>query len=236
MAAEMGPDDLTMRAVAHRMRLQDPPVWRVLPYGRTDILFLVAADLQMGHTKAVATHDGLHKRTARARVEAHLARMLAFDFEPPVKEWRRAGPELDAPAARRSRRGAARPVRADRERPWPSGRRGLGALREHLQRRLRDGLDARASHNGARRAAAGGLPGPPKAGTRLMLLMLERRWIDGPMASKGRWAGLGWAPGVAARRRAARQQWLACQRAARSPTPPWSANGNAEYGTGLGSS
>jgi len=32
----------------------------------------------------------LHKRTARARVEAHLSRMLAFDFELGVKEWRRA--------------------------------------------------------------------------------------------------------------------------------------------------
>src|SRR5262249_5548063 len=38
----------------------------------------------------VAKHPDLHKRTARARVEAHLARMLAFDFEPAVKEWRRA--------------------------------------------------------------------------------------------------------------------------------------------------
>jgi len=28
----------------------------------------------------------------RARVEAHLARMLAFDFEAGVKEWRRAWP------------------------------------------------------------------------------------------------------------------------------------------------
>lgn len=90
MAAEMGPDELTMRAVAHRMGLQDPQVWRVLPKGRADILFLVAADQLMRQTKAVAKHDGLRKRTARARVEAHLARMLAFDFEPGVKEWRRA--------------------------------------------------------------------------------------------------------------------------------------------------
>jgi hypothetical protein len=90
MAAEMGPDELTMRAVAHRMGLQDPQVWRVLPKGRADILFLVAADLQMRQTKAVAKHDGLRKRTARARVEAHLAQLLAFDFEPGVKEWRRA--------------------------------------------------------------------------------------------------------------------------------------------------
>jgi len=90
MAAEMGPDELTMRAVAHRMALQDPQIWRVLPKGRADILFLVAADLQTRQAKAVAKHDGLRKRTARARVEAHLVRMLAFDFQPGVKEWRRA--------------------------------------------------------------------------------------------------------------------------------------------------
>ena len=90
MAAEMGPDELTMRAVAHRMGLQDPQIWRVLPKGRADILFLVAADLQARQTKAVAKHDGLHRRTARGRVEAHLARMLAFDFQPEVKAWRRA--------------------------------------------------------------------------------------------------------------------------------------------------
>jgi hypothetical protein len=65
-------------------------VWRVLPKGRANILFLVAANLQTRRTKAVAKHDGLRKRTARARVEVHLARMLAFDFEPGVKEWRRA--------------------------------------------------------------------------------------------------------------------------------------------------
>ena len=29
-------------------------------------------------------------RTTRAGVEAHLARMLAFDFEPGLNEWRRA--------------------------------------------------------------------------------------------------------------------------------------------------
>jgi hypothetical protein len=52
--------------------------------------FFVAANLQIRQAAAVATHDGLRKRTARARVEAHLARMLAFDFEPGVKEWRRA--------------------------------------------------------------------------------------------------------------------------------------------------
>jgi AcrR family transcriptional regulator len=90
MAAEMGPDELTMRAVAHRMGLQDPQIWRVLPKGRSDILCLVAADLQTRQAEAVAQHPGLHQRTARARVEAHLARMFAFDFQPGVKEWRRA--------------------------------------------------------------------------------------------------------------------------------------------------
>jgi hypothetical protein len=90
MAAEIGPGELTMRAAAHRMGLQDLQVWRVLPKGRADILFLVAADLQMRQTKAVAKHNGLRKRTARARVEAHLAQMLAFDLMPQVKEWRRA--------------------------------------------------------------------------------------------------------------------------------------------------
>jgi hypothetical protein len=60
LAAEMGPDELTMRAVAHRMGLQDPQIWRVLPKGRSDILFLVAADLQMRQTKAVAKHPALH--------------------------------------------------------------------------------------------------------------------------------------------------------------------------------
>jgi len=90
MAAEMGPDELTMRAVALRLGLQDPQVWRVLPKGRSDILFLVACDLQMRQTQAVAKHNGLRRRTARRRVEAHLARMLAFDFEPGVKAWRRA--------------------------------------------------------------------------------------------------------------------------------------------------
>jgi len=62
----------------------------VLPKGRSDILFLVAAVLQMRQAKAVAKHDGPRKRTARARVEAHVARMLAFDFEPGVKASRRA--------------------------------------------------------------------------------------------------------------------------------------------------
>jgi len=43
----------------------------------------------MRQTTAVARHDGLGKRTARARVEAQVARMLAFDLEPGVKDWRR---------------------------------------------------------------------------------------------------------------------------------------------------
>lgn len=90
MAAEMGPDQLTSRALAQRMGLQDPQIWRVLPKGRSDILFLVAADLQMRQAEAVARHSGLRKRSARARIEAHLGQMLAFDFEPGVKEWRRA--------------------------------------------------------------------------------------------------------------------------------------------------
>jgi hypothetical protein len=90
MAAEMGPDELTARAVAQRMGLQDPQIWRALPKGRADILFLVACDLQVRRTDAVKTHDGLRKRNARARVEAHLARMLAFDFDPSVRAWRRA--------------------------------------------------------------------------------------------------------------------------------------------------
>lgn len=37
-----------------------------------------------------AKHPSLYKRTARARVETHLARMLALDIEAGVKEWRRA--------------------------------------------------------------------------------------------------------------------------------------------------
>ena len=90
MAAEMGPDELTMRAVAQRMGLQDPQVWRALPGGRADILFLVAADLQVRQAKAVRQQNGVRKRGARARVEAHLARMLDFDFQSGVKEWRRA--------------------------------------------------------------------------------------------------------------------------------------------------
>jgi hypothetical protein len=90
MASEMGPDELTARAVAQRMGLQDPQIWRALPRGRADILFLVACDLQVRQTEAVRSHDGLRKRSVRARVEAHLTRMLAFDFEPGVKAWRRA--------------------------------------------------------------------------------------------------------------------------------------------------
>jgi hypothetical protein len=89
MAAEMGPDELTMRAVAQRMGLQDPQVWRALSGGRADILFLVAADLQVRQAKAVRQQNGVRKRGARARVEAHLSRMLDFDFQPGVKEWRR---------------------------------------------------------------------------------------------------------------------------------------------------
>ena len=90
MAAEMGPDELTMRAVAQRMGLQDPQIWRALPKGRADILFLVATDLQARQAAVVTQHEGPRKRSARGRVEAHLARMLAFDFAPGVKEWRRA--------------------------------------------------------------------------------------------------------------------------------------------------
>ena len=53
MAAEMGPDELTARAVAQRMGLQDPQIWRALPKGRADILFLVACDLQVRQIDAV---------------------------------------------------------------------------------------------------------------------------------------------------------------------------------------
>jgi len=49
------------------MGLQDPRVWRVLPKGRADILFLVAADLQMRQAKAVATHDGCASGPTGAR-------------------------------------------------------------------------------------------------------------------------------------------------------------------------
>ena len=90
MAAEMGPEELTARAVGQRMGLQDAQIWRALPRGRSDILFLVAGKLQVRQAEAVAHHDGLRKRTARGRVEAHLARMLEFDFQPKVMPWRRA--------------------------------------------------------------------------------------------------------------------------------------------------
>jgi hypothetical protein len=90
MAAEMDPDKLTAHAVALRMGLQDPQIWRALPHGRADILFIVAANLQLRQAEAVHSHDGLRKRGARARVEAHLVQMLAFDFQPKVKAWRRA--------------------------------------------------------------------------------------------------------------------------------------------------
>ena len=46
----------------NRIGLQDPQVRRVLREGRADILFLVAADLQMRRTKAVEKPDRLHKR------------------------------------------------------------------------------------------------------------------------------------------------------------------------------
>jgi hypothetical protein len=62
VAAKMGPDELTMRAVAHRMGLQDPQVWRVLPKGRADILFLVAADLPHGSCARSESHPVLARR------------------------------------------------------------------------------------------------------------------------------------------------------------------------------
>jgi hypothetical protein len=42
-----------MGAVAQRMGLQDPQIWRVLPKGHSDIFFLVACDLQMRQSAAV---------------------------------------------------------------------------------------------------------------------------------------------------------------------------------------
>jgi hypothetical protein len=115
MAAEMGPDELTARAVAQRMGLQDPQIWRALPKGRADILFLIACDLQVRQTDAVRTHDGLRKRSVRARVEAHLARMLTFDFDPSV----RRGVE---PARRRAGTGPANSTRCyGATRKVPSG-------------------------------------------------------------------------------------------------------------------
>jgi hypothetical protein len=67
MAAEMVPDEVTKPVVAHCMELQEPQVWRALRKGREDFLFLLAAGLQMRQTKRVEKHDGLHKRTPRAR-------------------------------------------------------------------------------------------------------------------------------------------------------------------------
>jgi len=72
MAGEMGPDELTMRAVAHRMGLQEPQVWRVLPKGRSDILLLVAASVEGLDTRdrspcnchriaIVSEHEVLHR-------------------------------------------------------------------------------------------------------------------------------------------------------------------------------
>src|SRR3954454_25311233 len=116
MAAEMAPDELTARAVAQRMGLQDPQIWRALPKGRADILFLVAAHLQHRQAKAVASHDGLRKRSARARVEAHLARMLVFDFQPNVKAWRRA---CAAQAWYWTREQHAGFRQGSRQAPWP---------------------------------------------------------------------------------------------------------------------
>ena len=89
MAAEMGPDELTARAVAQRMGLEDAQILRALPRGAL-ILFLVAGKPHIRQAEAVANHDGLGKWIARARVEAHLARMLEFDFQPNVTQWRRA--------------------------------------------------------------------------------------------------------------------------------------------------
>src|SRR5262252_2354255 len=89
MAREMGPEELTARAVAQRMGLQDPQIWRALPRGRADILFLVACDLQVRQTEAVKNHQGLRKRSTRGRIENHLSRMLDFDFDPSVQAWRR---------------------------------------------------------------------------------------------------------------------------------------------------
>jgi hypothetical protein len=47
------------------MELQDPQIWRALPKGRADILFLVACDLQTRQAAAVAQHEEPRKRTAR---------------------------------------------------------------------------------------------------------------------------------------------------------------------------
>ena len=72
------------------MGLQDPQIWRALPRGRADILFLVACDLHVCQTEAVKNHEGLRQRSARRRIENHLSRMLDFDFGPRVRVWRRA--------------------------------------------------------------------------------------------------------------------------------------------------
>jgi hypothetical protein len=53
-------------------------------------VFIVAGDLQARQADAVAAPGGPHRRAARARVETHLGRMLAFDFAPGPKAWRRA--------------------------------------------------------------------------------------------------------------------------------------------------
>ena len=90
MASEMGPDELTAGQSRSGWGYRDPQIWRALPKGRADILLLVACDLQVRQAKAVRRPDGLCKRSSRARVEAHLARMLGFDFDPKVKAWRRA--------------------------------------------------------------------------------------------------------------------------------------------------
>jgi hypothetical protein len=69
LAAEIGPAELSMRGAANRMGRHDLPVWQ----HPVDALFVVACDLQMRQTRAVAKHDGLYRRTAQACVEAHLA-------------------------------------------------------------------------------------------------------------------------------------------------------------------
>jgi len=71
----MGPDELTMRAVAQRMGLQDSQAWRVLPQGRADILFLVAADLQMRRRRWQSTTGCANGRPAGASSRIW---MLAF--------------------------------------------------------------------------------------------------------------------------------------------------------------
>jgi hypothetical protein len=152
MADEMGPDELTARAVARHMGLQDPQIWRALPQGLADILFLVAADLQLRQATVVRRHDGLRKRSAR-HASKQLTRMLNFDFEPKVKAWRRAclAQGWYWTSMRRSRvmlRGA----RTDRQGPWHRRRLRLGSLRGHVQGRVCNGLDPRRDDDGARRS------------------------------------------------------------------------------------